>query len=260
MRRRIQNILLIVLGLLCFKTSLLAGGESLCKTTNTFETFLLSSDAPVRDIQKISKYHAKYLELLKFFQEKQKKRLCHRVLLSTVFYKTHQKLLKQYKPYKSFESLFSDGVYGCLTGTAIYALLLEDLGYEYQIIESTYHVFLIVEVDGHKYAFESTDPLYGFITSEKEIEEKVIATQKFDDSYKEDGKYQFEKTVYQAISLDNLVGLQYYNFALLAYNKGDYRNAVSLLNEARALHPSDRMKEFAELMSEQIAYQKIAGN
>ncbi len=71
-------------------------------------------------------------------------------LLKKVFFQVHKEYLKEYVPYQSFQDLFETGTYGCLTGTALYAFLLEELGFEYEIIETNYHMFLLVNADGHE--------------------------------------------------------------------------------------------------------------
>src|SRR5689334_20370888 len=50
-----------------------------------------------------------------------------------IFTKTHQEYLKAFKPYASFNELFSDGDYNCLTGTILYALVLNHFGIQYEV-------------------------------------------------------------------------------------------------------------------------------
>src|SRR5687767_14329360 len=51
--------------------------------------------------------------------------------LNRVFTKTHQRFLKHFEQYATFGETMSTGTYNCLTGTALYALLLSHFGYEY---------------------------------------------------------------------------------------------------------------------------------
>jgi hypothetical protein len=50
--------------------------------------------------------------------------------LNHLFVKTHQRFLKHYEEYVSFSSMINKGTYNCLTGTALYALLLDYFGFE----------------------------------------------------------------------------------------------------------------------------------
>jgi hypothetical protein len=69
------------------------------------------------------------------------------LFLSHVFTKTHQRFLKRYTEPSSFNDLLKDGNYNCLTGTALYALILEHLHFRYQVIETNYHIFLLVTTE-----------------------------------------------------------------------------------------------------------------
>ena len=55
--------------------------------------------------------------------------------LHYLFYKTHRKLLKQYTEYCPFDALIKDGTYNCLTGTALYAVLLNHFNFEFEVIK-----------------------------------------------------------------------------------------------------------------------------
>ena len=61
--------------------------------------------------------------------------------LKVVFGKVHNKFLKHYEDYVSFNDLISRGGYNCLTGTAVYALVLDHFGFDYKVIETNYHIF-----------------------------------------------------------------------------------------------------------------------
>ncbi|HEY9117061.1 MAG TPA: hypothetical protein VIN11_04495, partial [Roseivirga sp.] len=90
--------------------------------------------------------------------------------LKAVFYKTHSSVLKDYDRLATMDQTLTDGKFGCLTGTAIYALILEHFGYEYDIIELPNHVFIHMTVDGNSYVYESTLPMNGFRRTTAEME------------------------------------------------------------------------------------------
>ena len=62
--------------------------------------------------------------------------------LRTIFYKTHNKLLLNYDKLASLDQTIEKGTYGCLTGTMLYALILDHFKIAYEIIELPNHVFL----------------------------------------------------------------------------------------------------------------------
>ena len=121
----------------------------------------------------VALYNRNYLDLINNFKKKQRNSNSEYRLLYHVFYKTHQAYLKKYKPVESFGRMLKTGEYGCLTGTALYALILNDLGYSFEVIETNYHVYLLINGAKQQYLFESTDPVYGFYSNQKDIDYKL---------------------------------------------------------------------------------------
>ena len=167
-------------------------------------------------------------------------------LLKKVFFQVHKEYLKEYVPYQSFQDLFETGTYGCLTGTALYAFLLEELGFEYEIIETNYHMFLLVNADGHQYLIESTDPINGFVHKADEIAMRIKAA--VEQNKSKVGQKGFSYDIYKSISYVELIGLQYYNTAVNSYNSGNLALALYSLNEASRFDRSQRIKELLELI------------
>jgi len=167
-------------------------------------------------------------------------------LLKKVFFQVHKEYLKEYVPYQSFQELFDTGTYGCLTGTALYAFLLEELGFEYKIIETNYHMFLLVQSDGHQYLIESTDPINGFVYEEDDIEKRIEAA--VEQNKLKDDRKEYSYNIYKSISYVELIGLQYYNTAVNSYNSGNLALALYSLNEASRFDRSQRIKSFLNLI------------
>jgi len=90
--------------------------------------------------------------------------------LAHLFYKLHKQYLRLYTDYPSFDAMIKSGRYDCLTGSALYALVLGKLGIEYNIIETNHHVYLIIKGKEGNYLMESPDPLNGFVYQQSEIE------------------------------------------------------------------------------------------
>ena len=172
-------------------------------------------------------------------------------LLRHLFYKVHRKYLKQYQPFTSFRDLFENGTYSCVSGTVLYALLIRDLGYEFDIIESNYHMFILVKLDNGRIMIESTDPLSGFVSSEKEIESR-IAELKQQEMEKMQHDPQFTFAEFRKLSLDEVVGVHYYNNAIRLYNSQQYLPALVHLNLARKFYDAARLREFSEVIIEKV--------
>jgi hypothetical protein len=171
------------------------------------------------------------------------------VFLSYVFRKTHQKLLRNYEPYASFNEL-SRGTYNCLTGTALYALLLTDLGYTYKIIETNYHIFLVVSTPGGKILFEATDPANGFVTNQDAILRRFEKYAKNELPPKSSDKnyYAYSFRLFKEVNLDEMLGLLFYNQSIELYNDHQLPGAVANLDKAIKLYDSPRVHEFSKIM------------
>ncbi len=176
-----------------------------------------------------------------------------KAFLKKVFYAGHRKHLKEYKPFHNLYSLFSTGSYNCLSGTAFYALVLEKLGYSYQVYETDYHIFLIVQTgEGEEILIESTDPLNGFVTGRQEIAErieKIRMDSEGDLQQKSNDYYNFKLDVFRKVSLKQLAGLQYFNQAAHLYNKQQFSRAENALSKGRMLYPAERFERFSALLA-----------
>jgi hypothetical protein len=152
-----------------------------------------------------------------------------------LFTKTHQQYLKKYEAYTPISNLFNDGTYNCLTGTILYALILNHFNIPHQIIETNYHIFILAKTKEGEILLEATDPLNGFVVNPNEIESR-IKTYKTNLVYGASSKmnyYQFNFELFNAVSLKELQGLLYYNKAVDAYNHKNLQESVQFLKKAR---------------------------
>ncbi len=184
--------------------------------------------------------------------------------LRILFQKSHQKLLKKYEQHSTFNSMLSEGKYDCVSGSAAIGLLLQRYGYSFEIVETDYHVFIVVNLDGKNIVLESTLPVGGMITTPSEVE-------KYLDSYKPtefaslkslnqglagpDIDYS-DNSIFRKVNLRQLAGLQYYNDAIVHFNSQAFGQAVEQLSKAYLLYTSDRILGLREL-SVDLAYQSF---
>jgi hypothetical protein len=171
--------------------------------------------------------------------------------LHYLFYKTHNRFLKHYEEYAPFNELLSRGNYNCLTGTALYALLLDRLGYDFSIVETNYHIFLIVNSGTEKVLFEATDPQHGFVSNQYTVNERIHHYQQnLQARAGEKGKihYQYRSAVYNHVTMKQLTGLLYYNLAVRAYNQQKLTASVDLLKQAVDTYTSPRIEEFSSIL------------
>jgi tetratricopeptide (TPR) repeat protein len=182
-------------------------------------------------------------------------------LLRIIFQKTHQRLLKDYTQHSSFADLLESGAYDCVSGSAALGLLLDRYGYAYEVVETDYHVFIQVYLDGKTIILESTLPVGGMITAPSAVNNYLgaylhegkpvarninegLAGAKVDTS---------DNTIFRKVNLSELAGLQHYNEAIVHFNQQEYRQAIDLLSKALVLYPSERIEGLKDLSIE-LAY------
>lgn len=169
----------------------------------------------------------------------------------TLFYKTRKEFFHNFEQYASFRETISRGKYNCLTGTALYALLLDHFGIEYTIIETNYHIFLVAKTKEGDVLFEATDPVNGFVTNAEEIEKRIRAYQRNTlQSTEGDNKryYAYSVNLYKDVTLTEMSGLLHYNLSIEAYNGKNIRAAIHHLDKALDLYNSPRIAEFSSIL------------
>lgn len=169
-----------------------------------------------------------------------------------VFYSTHKKYLKRFTPQTSFASVFENGNYNCLTGTILYSLILSEFNIRHQVIETNYHIFVLVNSTEGELLIEATDPQNGFVTGDTEITDRIerykASLPLRNNNHEDLNYYHFSFDLYNPVTPDELTGLLYYNLAIEAYNKQNIQQAVSYLGEAIARYSSPRIEEMARLL------------
>ncbi|UXP32653.1 hypothetical protein N6H18_01550 [Reichenbachiella agarivorans] len=205
--------------------------------------------------EKFDAIEQRYVDELAKLKEKQAVIKSDEAFLKHVFYKVHRRFLKNYEKQALFSEIFEvSGKYDCVTGSALLALFLDDLGYAYDVVETDYHVYLMVKVEDREFLMEATDPIYGFATDAKEIEERksvvlgdakrineelALAGVSSDFSR---GKPSKVTIIDNRVGIKELAGLHYYNQSLKALNGEDFRKAYQYIVVAQGIYPSKRIK------------------
>ena len=169
--------------------------------------------------------------------------------LRYIFSHLHKFYLKKYQRYSTFDRLFLDGSYDCLTGTALYSLALNYYGFNYTIHETSLHSYIIVHTSKRDIMLESTDPLNGFIDDKDYI---VASENKYSEEISNEFKNLYGMTGYkpitsgvryynESIDLKSMAGLHYYNQAVIDFNLSNFRSSVVNLEKAYTIYPSKRI-------------------
>ncbi|WP_085516735.1 hypothetical protein [Marivirga sericea] len=180
--------------------------------------------------------------------------------LEYIFYKTHQKLLKEYRKGTTFNNLLESGDYDCVSASITYSILLKYFDIEHSIIETDYHVFIIASISDQEYILETTDPRSGWLSNANEIKE-------FKEDFLPDNSATLlnqnlsigalgygepnSKTIYKEISLRQLSALQFFNQGLIAIHEQDYILASRRLQQALNLYDSERISAVFDIVAPQ---------
>jgi hypothetical protein len=170
--------------------------------------------------------------------------------LEFAFYRTHQLFLKRYAETGSFADVFTRGTYNCLSGTILYAIILNHFGIPHDVIETNYHIFIIAHTSKGDVLLEATNGLNGFIQEKENIDAHIARYQNDtpDNSSRVESYYDFSFSTYNTVTEEELIGLLYFNYAVEAYNKKDLQRAALQLEKATGYYTSARIEEFASVM------------
>lgn len=173
-----------------------------------------------------------------------------------VFRESHKTFFHHYKAYSQFPEIFNTGHYDCLSATSLLSVVLEKFGFQYKIMETNYHIFLLVDIGVKQVLLESTDKVNGFVSDRKivdarlkEYEENNLLMASSGDRY----FYQYDVNLFQPVMSHQLRGLLLFNQAVSAYNSKDLSMGAMKLKEAMRIISSPRMAEFAIILVTEIA-------
>ncbi len=204
---------------------------------------------------------SKWQELLAELDAKAEKNPDSLSFVRSIFQKAHQKLFKDYSMHSTFTEMLQTGAYDCVSGSAALGMLLDRYGYAFDEVETDYHVFLQVYLDGKTLILESTLPVGGMITSTSEVNnylgaylsEGVPGARNINEGLAGTKVDVSDNSIFRKVNLTELAGLQYYNEGIVFFNQQDYKQAIDQLSKAYALYPSERIDGLREL-SRELAY------
>lgn len=179
--------------------------------------------------------------------------------IRSIFFRVHKNSLVNYSKMATMDETLKTGNFGCLTGTALYALILDHFGFEYDIIELTNHVYVQVRAEGRFIVMESTLPEDGLMRLKQEL--TVSMEQEGLDprniraltSVGEGNGDEWDLVDgYNKITIRELSGLQYFNESVRLFKQKDYTKSMEMINEAHARYPSKRNEKLMQLVINKI--------
>ena len=256
--KKILPFLLFFIGIatlgICQENAVNAANSNFSESKKTpYSLFLDKSEA----LTPAENWHALEQEL----DEKAAKKMDSLALLRVIFQKTHQRLLKNYRQHSTFSNMLDQGAYDCVSGSAALGLLLDRYGYSFDVVETDYHVFIQVYLEGKTLILESTLPVGGMITAPSAVSNYLAAylnegapvARNISEGLAGTKVTTEDNTIFRKVNLSELAGLQHYNEAIVHFNTQNYKQAIDLLSKAYTRYPSERI-EGLKALSIDLAY------
>ena len=165
-----------------------------------------------------------------------------------IYYFTHRKILKKYDQYASLSATLISGEYDCLTATTIYSILLTELSIPHTIVETNYHIYILIYPDSDgEILLEATSPNNGLIANVDAIKQ-LKAEYKSANNEQEVGQIKMNLNIERRLEGKELIGLLYYNQSVKELNLGNLQKAEKLANMARKYYPNVRITSLIEFI------------
>lgn len=184
--------------------------------------------------------------------EKQRLKKSEIEFLEFAFEQTHRKFLKSYIPYSQFNEVMETGRFDCLSATALFSIVFDRLAIEYQINETNYHIFLLVNTMEGDVLIETTDRFNGFVYQTEKIQARMETYRKNEIAAFNKNFYEYQANIFQEVSPTHLVGLLYFNQAVRLYNERDLLACSKKLDDAIARYENPRTDELAVILIHSI--------
>lgn len=168
--------------------------------------------------------------------------------INKIYSGVHDQFLVLYDDKALFSETVENGHYQCVSGTMLYALILNELQIPFDIKLFPNHVNLIAYPETEYFILETTAPAQGTVVFNQQFkdhyvkylfENKLISQQEFEMNSTEQlfDKYFNES---EKINMKQLASAQYSNMALDYLQNLKFRRAYELMEKAYLLNPSKK--------------------
>jgi len=132
--------------------------------------------------------------------------------------------------------------------------VLSEFNFDYTIIETNYHIFIIVHSSSGDVLLETTDRFNGFVQDKNEIEKRIGSYKKNLIASSGNGKsyFRYSFDLYKKVNPSQLPGLLHFNQAVNAFNKHDWLACADELVLSESKYYSPRVSELALLLVQAV--------
>ena len=172
--------------------------------------------------------------------------------IKILFDKTHKEFFKKYELVVSFDQIFIDGKYNCVSGTALYSIILDRLGIEHCIVSEPNHVFLIADPEGENIKVECTDPLTGAGSLNEKLkiefvnallQQKLVSREEYEGMSDVEIYDSIAKEATEIIPISAIAAFQYSNVGSELMMKDKAIEAIIPLEKALKIYDHPQFKE-----------------
>jgi hypothetical protein len=86
----------------------------------------------------------------------------------------HKSFLSKYEELSFFNQIFRNGVYNCVTATALYSLVFQRFSVPYAIQERPTHVYLVAYPEQERIQIETTTPIGGYRIYDQAFKQQYV--------------------------------------------------------------------------------------
>lgn len=180
--------------------------------------------------------------------EKEEKSRREEKRIKKIYNQVHEEFFKKYREVAFFPELVKEGVYNCVTATALYVEIFDKLEIPFEVKEAPAHVYLIAYPKTLKIYLETTVPgRYGFFAisdnQRKRAVDELIELKLFTpEEVRKKGYSQIYQEYFfgnKILEKEALIGVHFFNSALFHYEKKDYKTALDHINKSLELYESE---------------------
>jgi hypothetical protein len=167
----------------------------------------------------------------------------------TIFKYLHEKVLIRYDLNAKVDDLLNYSTYNCVTATSFFISMAEEFGIPFTIYETPAHVYASIEYRNNEIIVELTAPEEGFdFGSNMDDVLQTLVNSKLisrDDLAERGPEQLFQEYIAETtpISKQQLLGIHYYNDALIQSNNSKFDSAYDQMYKALMLYKNPTFSE-----------------
>ena len=203
------------------------------------------------DRQEARKQEAQ-LTIDKLIQQLENKKLRKKPLakqIKTIHGAVYDNLFRKYEADALFHQMFEDGTYQCVTGTALFSMILTHFDIKHSIIAHADHTNIMIQQGGTELLLESTEGEIGSYRIGPRFQKAYVSYLKNNrliSSREYQGKTEQEifSSYFQqqeSIQLKELIGIHYANQGLLLFEQGSIGSAIKAFEKASMFWTNEKV-------------------